>query len=206
MAVIGITGQFCSGKSAVAEMFAHRGAKVIDADKIGHNVLKDDAVCKKLIAHFGKNIAAESGTINRRKLALKVFADKKNHKILCCITHPLLKKKIIEKIKKLKSENPKAIIVIDAAVLIEMGLAKYINKLVVVKAGRLEQYRRAKHKWGLSKADIDSRISLQIPASRLIRKADFIIDNNGSLKNTKKQVEETYRSFGSYSASIRRTV
>lgn len=192
MMVIGITGQFCSGKSTAAKMFAALGAKVIDADEIGRDILSNRTVKKRLIDYFGKNIVAGSGKINRKQLAARAFTDKRSHKALCRIVHPALSRAIIDKIKRFKAQSPQEVVVVDAAVLIEMGLLKYIDKLAFVYASNSEQIKRAKLKWGLAKTDIDRRIHLQLPVSRLIKKADFIIDNSGSLKQTKKQVEKIW--------------
>ena len=150
MLIIGITGQFCSGKSAVAKILSKLcNAEIIDADKIGHAVLLDNKVKKRLIGYFGKGII-KNGAVNRKALAGKAFANKKNHKALCRITHPVLVNKILKKISQIRIKNPKAII-IDAAVLIEMGLLKYTDKLIVVKSSRKQQIKRARDKWKLSK-------------------------------------------------------
>lgn len=175
MFVIGITGQFASGKTAVARILSRMcNAAIVDADKIGHEVLSDKDVKKRLVSYFG--------TAERKALAKKAFSSAKNHKILCEITHPLLVDKIKERLKG-------GIVIIDAAVLIEMGLLKYVDMLIVVNANRAQQIRRAKAKWKLSEKEILKRIKLQIPASRLFKKADFIIDNNGSLDKTRKQIQ-----------------
>jgi len=190
--ILGITGQFCSGKSTVAAMFAAFGASVIDVDKLGHNILSDKKVKKGLIDYFGKDILS-SGRINRKRLAHKAFSSKSAHRVLCRIVHPQLAKAAIEKIKRLKRKKFRGIVIIDAAVLIEMGLSKHIDKLVFVWLPHAKQIRRARLKWRLPRLDIERRIHLQLPVSTLVKKADFIIDNSGSMAETKKQVKEIYK-------------
>lgn len=183
MLIIGITGQFASGKSTVARILARRlKAKIIDADKIGHEVLLDKGVKKRLVDYFG--------VADRKALAKKAFASARNHKALCRITHPLLVRKIKMRLKAINAKNPGSIVIIDAAVLIEMGLLKYIDKLILVKANRKAQIMRAKSKWNLSESDIKRRIKLQIPFSCLAKKAGFIIDNSRDIRETKKQIKE----------------
>lgn len=188
--VIGITGQFASGKSTVAKMLAKFcRATIIDADKIGHSVLSDAKVKEQLINYFGNEIL-KNGSISRKSLAKKAFLARKNHEALCRITHPVLVDKILKKLKICRAKSSKGIVIIDAAVLIEMGLLKYIDKLIVIKIKRGEQIRRCRDKWKLSVAQINKRIKLQIPASRLFKKADFIIDNSNHLNDTRKQIEK----------------
>jgi len=188
--ILGITGQFASGKSTVARIIAKLcRAVIIDADKIGHLVLSDSKVKMDLKKHFGKDIIIK-GAVNRKALAEKAFAGPESHKALCRITHPLLAGKILDEITKIKAKNPQAVIIIDAAVLIEMGLLKYVDKLAAVKINRVEQIRRGCRKWKLSPFEINKRIKLQIPASRLFKKADFIIDNSGNPGKTRKQIQK----------------
>ena len=163
-------------------------ATIVDADNVGHSVLSDAKVKKQLVKYFGNDIL-KNGAVNRKALAEKAFASKKNHKALCRITHPVLVDKILKKIRQIKTKNPKAIVIIDAAVLIEMGLLKFIDKLIVVKSNQAQQIRRAQDKWKLSKKEINSRIKLQHPTSRLFQKADFIIDNSNSLEDTRNQIK-----------------
>lgn len=190
MLIIGITGQFCSGKSTIAKILSEaHNAVIIDADKIGHSVLLNKNTAKRLVDNFGSGII-KKGVINRKILAERVFANAKNHKILCEITHALLADKIKNKLSGIKLKNPQATVIIDAAVLIELGIDRFVDKLIAVKISRKEQFKRARRKWRVSDKDIEKRIKLQFSFNRLALKADFIIDNSGSLENTKKQVEK----------------
>lgn len=183
--ILGVTGSFASGKSSVAGMFASYGAKVIDADKIAHSVIKPgSSVYKKIILGFGKDILGRNKTIQRRKLAVKVFGNKRLLARLNEIVHP----EVIKIIKqKIKSSKDKAI-VLDAPLLIEAGLRRLVDKLIVVKITREQQVKRAMKKSGLCRSGILKRISSQIPLSEKTGLADFVIDNSGTIAKTRKQV------------------
>ncbi|MCM8791565.1 MAG: dephospho-CoA kinase [Candidatus Omnitrophica bacterium] len=164
--IIGITGSFGTGKTTVARILRRKGAKVIDADKIAHRFISPT---------------------RRKELAKIVFKKRKYLELLCKILHPL----IIQQIKKeIKRFNPnKNIIVIDAPLLIETGLHKVVDMLVVVKAKRKTQLQRISGRMGLSRKEILRRIDFQMSLKKKIKLADFVIDNNGPITETKKQVD-----------------
>ena len=188
MKVIGLAGQFCSGKDTVAKMFARAGLKIIDADKLGHSVLRSLPVRKKLLSYFGKGITGPSGAIDRRRLAKHAFKDKRTARALCAITHPPLVKKIRNRLRGIGLRSPDAVVVINAAVFLEMGLLKDVDLLVVVKARASQLAGRAGSKWGMSPKEAFARVRLQMPLKRLVKAADFIIDNSGTIEKTRKQV------------------
>lgn len=188
--VIGITGSFGTGKTTVAKIFKSFGAKIIDADKIAHSLIKPKTmIYKKIIDTFGKDILKKNKTVDRKNLAKFVFNNKNLLKRFNGIMHPQILKIIKEKIKNYKDK----IIVLDAPLLIETGLHKIVDKLVVVKTNRETQIRRIQNKFSLTKDEILKRISSQIPLREKIRLADFVIDNSGTIKNTKKQAEQIRR-------------
>jgi len=186
--VIGVTGNFGAGKTTVARMFVNLGARVIDADKIAHGVIRPgNSIHKRIVACFGRRILV-GNHINRRKLADVVFSDKKNLKILNNIMHP----EILRIIKnRLKESSESQIIVIDAALLIESGLLPWINKLVVVKSEPRIQIERLK-KCGVGVKEINRRLGVQLPQRKKINYADFVINNSGRRSQTKKQVKEIW--------------
>ena len=168
--ILGITGSYGTGKSTVAKEFARLGAKVIDADKIVHTFIKAPV---------------------RKKLAKIVFKKKAYLDLICRVVHPLVIKRIKQEIKRL---NPKKnVIVIDAPLLVECGIHKIVNKLIVVKTTREVQLKRLRKKTGFSKQEIQRRISFQMPLSKKMKLADFIIDNNKKLKSTRGQIREIWK-------------
>lgn len=188
--VLGVTGGFGSGKTTVAKFFSCLGAKVIDADKIAHGLISHKGnVYKKIVAIFGKDILDKDERIDRIKLGRIAFFDKSLLFRLNRIIHPEVIKIIKTKVRNSKCK----IIVLDVPLLIESGLNKIADKVIVVKTGRDKQIRRSQKKAYLSKAEILRRIKSQMPLNQKEHYADFIIDNNGSIKETKKQVRKIVR-------------
>jgi len=134
-------------------------------------------------------ILSRQGVIDRKELGKIVFNDKTRLNKLNRIIHPLIKRVIRKKI----ADSKKKIVILDAALIIEAGLKSWLDKLVVVRAGLKEQLSRAKKKFSLSSKDALSRIQSQSSIREKTRLADFVIDNRGSLKQTKKQVAEIRR-------------
>ena len=183
--IVGLTGSFGSGKTTVARIFKSSGVKIIDADSIAHRVIRPkNPIYKKIINTFGKDILNKYRTINRNKLAKIVFDNKKLLERLNKIMHPEVIRIIREKLKAVSA----GIIVLDAPLLIEKGLEKIVNKLIVVTITREKQIERIRQKMDLNRIDILKRINAQIPLCHKVRLADFLIDNSGTVEETKKQV------------------
>jgi dephospho-CoA kinase len=188
--IIGVTGSFGSGKSTVSRLFVKHGARILDADRIARRLLESGTpVYEKIIRIFGRKILDKSKKINRKKLAAIVFENKRLLASLNKIVHPEVVREIKNKIKGIK----KGVIVLDAALLIEAGLKNKVDKLVVVNLNRKKQLERLRDKKGVNKSLALKIIKSQIPLRRKLRLADFIIDNNGSLNKTRKQVVEIRR-------------
>lgn len=190
--VIGVTGSFGSGKSTVAGMFLSKGAKVIDADTIAHRLLQPGTgTYKEIRRQFGDRVIAADKQIDRAALARVVFNSKSLLKKLDNIVHP----SVIQAIKKEIKNTKDGVIVLDAPLLLEVGLGGVVDALVVVKMRMQKQIARVENKFGMPKEDILKRIKSQIPLSVKLRLADFVIDNNGTLSNTRKQVMLIWRSL-----------
>jgi len=191
--ILGITGSFGSGKTTVARIFkslAGARATVIDADALAHRELVPGTrTYRKVIAAFGRGILKNNVTIDRAALAKKVFADRHLLNKLMRIVHP----GVIRTIRKEIKDNPAKIIILDAPLLIEAGLHKGVDKLVVVKTGRDKQIKRLSRDRGLERKGILKRINSQMPLGKKIRLADFVIDNNGSIQETRKQAVKIWR-------------
>ncbi|MDD5669525.1 MAG: dephospho-CoA kinase [Candidatus Omnitrophica bacterium] len=188
--VIGITGGVGSGKSTVAKMFKASGAIVIDADAVGHRVIKKNSPeYRKIVKAFGIGVLQSNKEIDRPKLAGIVFKDKRALAVLNSITHPAILKLIRQRIKM---AGPKPVIV-DAPLLMETGLDSAVDWVVLVKASLKNRFVRIqKSRKGLKK-DIIRRIHSQMPEREKAGQADFIIHNNGTLEETRKQVEQLRR-------------
>ncbi|MBI5143599.1 MAG: dephospho-CoA kinase [Candidatus Omnitrophica bacterium] len=193
MLVIGLTGSFGTGKTFVASIFKSLGAEVIDADRIAHKLIKKGtAAHKRIIRNFGKNLLDKNGDIDRRALSEIVFDDKDKLNKLNEIIHPEVIKEIKERVKKSRHDK---IVIIDAPLLIEADLGRFVDKVIVVKSSTTKQIERSVKKFGLKKEEVLKRIKNQIPLERKIKMADFVIDNDRARSETKRQVIKIWREF-----------
>ncbi len=194
--IIGLTGGIVSGKSTVARMFKDLGAKIVDADKLGHKViLPQGAAWKRIIKIFGKDILKKDQTINREKLGKIVFANQNLLKKLNKITHPEIIKLIKKEISLAKddSKEEKKILIIDAALIYETKIDRLMDKIIVVYLDEEEQLKRLIKRNNLSEKEALQKIKSQIPLKEKIEIADYVIDNSNSLDKTKEQVETIWQ-------------
>ena len=188
MKLIGVTGSIATGKTTVVNMFRKFGAFAIDADKIVHELYKKDKdIKRKVLKVFGKKILTRD-KIDRHKLARYAFKDKKSIKRLCKIVHPEVIKKIAEEIKKTK----KRITILDAPLLIEAGLMRSVDCIIVVSSSLARQIERSR-KIGLTKNELLKRRALQMPLNKKEKFADYIICNNGSKSQMRKEVKKIWQ-------------
>jgi len=193
MAYFGLTGSVASGKSTAARMFEGLGARIIDADLIGHEVLGSSLSAYQEIVHrFGDDILDSSGEIDRKQLGALVFSDPKKLKELNAIVHP----KIIERVEQLAEEltaaHPQDVILVDAALIFEAGIGANFRKVIVAWCRTEQQIERLMAKTGISREAAEQRIASQMPAEEKRRRADFLIDCSGSIESTRAQVESLY--------------
>ncbi|MBA7543684.1 Dephospho-CoA kinase [subsurface metagenome] len=194
--IIGLTGGIVGGKSTVASMFKDLGAKIVDADKLGHSViLPHKPAWKKITRLFGKDILQNDLTINRGKLGKIVFTNQALLKKLNKITHPEIIKLIERKIHlaKDKTQNQEKILIIDAALIYEAKIDRLMDKIIVVYINENEQVKRLIKRNNLSKEEALQRIKSQMPMKEKVKMADYVIDNSNSLDETKKQVEKIWK-------------
>jgi len=188
--IIGLTGSFGSGKSTIAGFFQSFGAKVVDADRIARNLILPGRVCYgEIVKYFGKGILNSRGNISRKKLSGIVFTDNKLLARLNKIVHPQVIKVIRKEIQRAAGK----IIILDVPLLFESHLDKLADKIIVVKLDKRKQINRLLKKTSLNEDDILRRISAQMSLSEKLRRADFIIDNNRTTREAKKEVEKIWR-------------
>lgn len=195
MLILGLTGKIASGKDFVAKILEEHGAYVIDADKVGHELLKKgSAAYKEILDEFGNNVTDKDKEIDRIHLALEVFKNKTSLEKLNRITHPRLKKIVIEKLKQ--AEKSKAdVIVINAAILNEIGLLPLVDKVWVIDAEDDDIIRRLVDK-GLTLDDAIRRLNSQASSSEYKKLGDEIIENKSTLIDLQKKVENLIRKIG----------
>ncbi|MDD3905391.1 MAG: dephospho-CoA kinase [Candidatus Omnitrophica bacterium] len=191
--IIGITGSFGTGKTFVASVFGSLGASVIDADRIAHAVIqKKSREYIRIVKLFGKDILNRKGEIDRKRLGDKVFTHPALLKKLNKIVHPRIIKEIKCSIRRAKKSNRKGVVVIDAPLLIEAGLDRLTDKLVVVKCSKRRQVERCREKFCIQKKEIARRISSQMTLKKKLKMADLVIDNSGTKFRTREQVRRVW--------------
>ena len=192
MIIVGLTGSVGTGKSTVTNFFRELGAYIVDWDELAREVIRPHSKAwKKIAEYFGKDYLNEDLTINRQKLAEMVFSDKGKVTKLNQIVHPEVFKEDERITNEIKSLDPDALVIKDIPLLFELTRPVFMDKIVVVSASEQTQLRRLEEK-GMSREDARNRIKSQIPLEEKIRSADFVINNDGSLEETKNQVEEIY--------------
>jgi dephospho-CoA kinase len=180
---VGLTGGIGSGKSVVAKKLLDLGAYIIDADKISRAVMRPETDCwKKIVAVFGKEILQSDSTIDRKKLASIVYDDPSKRKTLNHIVHPAIKQKIEEELETISTESPDAVVIIEAALLVETGAYREYDMLIVVHAPVELQTERMIKRDGITREEALKRIDAQWPIEKKIEAADYTICNEGSLE------------------------
>jgi dephospho-CoA kinase len=192
MIIVGLTGSVGTGKSTVTNFFRELGAYIIDWDELAREVIRPHLrAWKEIVEYFGKDFLNEDLTINRQKLAEIVFSDKEKVTKLNQIVHPEVFKEDDRITNEIRTLDPDALIIKDIPLLLELTHPVFVDKVVVVSASEQTQLRRLEEK-GISREDAQNRIKSQLPLEEKIKSADFVINNDGPLEETKKQVEEIY--------------
>ena len=185
MKKIGLTGGIGSGKSTVANFFAELGIEVIDADKIVHELLADNAaVLQKIIEHFGSMVVTEKHELDRKLLREIIFNDIKERKWLENLLHPLVYKIMIERANMTKS--PYCVLVIP--LLFETNSSSMVDRVLVVESSQENQIIRSLKRDQTNLADIKNIMAAQIDRETRLKKADDIIYNDGTLETLKSQI------------------
>ncbi|MFK5925202.1 MAG: dephospho-CoA kinase [Desulfuromusa sp.] len=188
--ILGITGNIASGKSTVSKELARRGAVVVDADQLAREVVESgSSALKKMVKVFGAEILKSDGHLDRDRLGQMVFADVKVRAMLNRIVHPGIAKRSIERFQELKQRTDVPLIVYEAPLLFEVGAESRVDKVLVVKIDPEEQLKRLQTRDRLSAAAARQRMDAQMPQQNKLARADFVIDNSGSVAETLKQVD-----------------
>lgn len=187
---IGLTGSIATGKSTVSQMFQSRKIPVIDADVIAREVvLPGTKTLEKIREHFGEEILTEGGTLDRESLGKVVFEHPEERKNLNEIIHPAIRKEMKRQAEEAELAGEK-LIVLDIPLLIESELQYLVDKVLVVYIPEELQLKRLMERNSYSEKEARQRISSQLPIEEKRKKADYIIDNSGTVKETEVQVDE----------------
>ena len=207
MLKVGLTGGIASGKSVVSKIFIELGAHCIDADEIAHDLMRPgEPVYDEIVKSFGSEILNPDKTINRAKLAELAF-DKRKPRIyeLNRLIHPGVIERYEKWMQEVGSREPDAVMVLEAALLLEAGLRRRFDEIVVVTCKPQQRIDRwaASHKLDSETArnEVTRRMMAQAPVEAKIQAADFVIDNSSSVEETRRQVEDVYQKLTSKSAA-----
>ncbi|PIP72087.1 MAG: dephospho-CoA kinase [Nitrospinae bacterium CG22_combo_CG10-13_8_21_14_all_47_10] len=191
--LVGLTGGIGSGKSLAAKFFAEQGAHIIDADQLSRELVQPgQPALKEIVSAFGVFILDETGNLDREKLAEIIFQNPQKKSTLEAILHPRIIAKEREKYSNISAEDPSAIVIIDAALLIESGNYKNVDKVIVVNCSEEHQVQRILSRNSLNSDQAAARIKNQMSLKEKIKYADFILDNNSQPQDLRRNVHEVY--------------
>ncbi len=193
---VGLTGGVACGKSTVAKMFADLGANIIDADTIAHELYRPGhEVLQELVRHFGAEILKPDGELDRAKLATLVF-DGGRVEELNKIVHPAVIRQQEQWMRVLGEKDPYAVAIVEAALILEAGVKDHFDRIMVVTCKPAQKVARFAQRTGMSadaaRVDVERRNKAQMPDEEKARRADFVIDNSGSVEETRHQVQRIY--------------
>ncbi|MBZ4687240.1 MAG: dephospho-CoA kinase [Clostridiales bacterium] len=194
MLVIGLTGGIASGKTTVATILQELGAAVLDADEVAKKIVqKGKPAYKEIIKTFGRKVLTSDGDLNRKLLGKIVFNDEEKRKKLESIIHPRVKEYFLEEIQRIKEKDPQKIIVLDVPLLLESGMETLVDEVWVVAVSEELQIKRIELRDRIGRQEALKRIKAQMPLKEKLKYADRIINAEGTLEDTKRQVVSLWR-------------
>ena len=198
MLKVGLTGGIASGKSVVGEMLVALGARLVQADRIAHELmLPGQPVYNEVVRHFGREILNSDGSVNRSKLAEVAFGPTSRIEELNRIVHPVVIRKQDEWMEEMGRQDPNVVAIVEAALILEAGAADHFDRLIVVTCGEEQRVARfsARQKIDLTAArkEVARRMAAQLSDEEKIKAADVVIDNSGPLEATRRQVEAVWK-------------
>jgi len=196
MVVVGLTGGLGVGKTTIAGLFHDCGATIIDADQLARDVVKPGKPAwKDIKRQFGPEVLHSDNTLNRQALAHVVFQNPSKLKVLQKIIHPRVAREQATRTKAIGKANPQAVIIYDAALLIEAKAHRRMDHIIVVKADRATQISRVCHRDGLTKAAALRRIRQQMPLPQKLQYADTVLDGTWPRPRLRLVVKSLYRTY-----------
>jgi dephospho-CoA kinase len=193
MVLVGLTGGIATGKSTVSRLFVECGARLIDADVLAREVVTPrQPALQKIAAAFGREMLRSDGTLDRDRLAKVVFGDPKQLEKLNAIVHPYVAVAQEQRSREIAGKDPHAVVVYDAALLIEAGAHKRMGKIIVVTADEQTQLARLKARDHLSMEEAKRRVAAQMPLAEKVKAADYVIDGTLPLEQLRKEVRRIH--------------
>ena len=191
--LVGLTGGIAPGKSTVSALLRQFGCEIIDADLLAREVVEPgQPAWTTIVAEFGQDVLTGDGTLDRKKLGAIVFADPERRRRLEAITHPAIRERFQARLDELAEKGFTGIVIFDAAVMIESGNYKNMDRLVVVVTDEPTQMARLRGRDGTDDAEGRRKIASQMPLSEKAKLADYVIDNSGDRHATAEQVRRVF--------------
>lgn len=194
MIIVGLTGGIASGKSTVSRMLKALGAVILDADQLARAVvLPGKPAWREIVDWLGESILSPDGSLDRARLGEMVFADAAKRQKLNQIVHPRVFAALLKRTAQIRRTAPEAILVYDVPLLIETGLHRSVDLVLLVYVTPEIQLQWLCRRDKLSRAEAQKRIAAQTPLDEKKRYADYVINNSGTLRNTARQVKALWR-------------
>jgi dephospho-CoA kinase len=195
---IGLTGGVASGKSTVASLLRARGAAIVDADAIAREVVRPGGPAYPgIVEAFGPAVVEPDGALDRKALAARVFADEAARRRLNALTHPHIRRRMVEEGARLTAAGAAPVIVFDIPLLLDTtdGRDLALDGIVVVYTGEDTRLRRLTARDGMPEAEARRRLAAQVPLEDKVKRADWVIDNSGTSDETRTQVERLWQAW-----------
>ncbi|NLY78570.1 MAG: dephospho-CoA kinase [Lysinibacillus sp.] len=193
--IIGLTGSIASGKSTVSNMLRDYGLPIVDADVVARVVVEPGTeTLKEIVKAFGEEILTETGELDRPKLGSIIFNDEEKRKLLNSIIHPAIRKEMLRQ-RDVHIANGAETVIMDIPLLFESKLQHFVDKILVVTVSEEVQLERLMERNNLSEEEAKARIQSQLPLSVKEEGADAVINNNGTIEETKRQLENILRNW-----------
>lgn len=189
---VGLTGGLASGKSFAAAEFERLGCFLLQADKLGHQILDESSARAEIVRNFGPRVLSPNGSVDRKALGKVVFAAPDKLARLNAIVHPRVFACLEHFFRDVQSRNPEAVAIVEAAIMIESGSYKRYDRLILVACAPELQIERFVRRGRANRQEAESRLARQMPVEEKQRYADFLIDTGGSKEETLQQVRAIY--------------
>jgi dephospho-CoA kinase len=194
--VIGLTGGIATGKSTVSAILKKAGAEIIDADRIAREVVKKGLPAyREIVENFGETVLLSNGEINRSVLGDLIFNDPRKKQLLNRIVHPHVRRETNRQLKDMENSSPDTIAVLDIPLLFEAEMHKDLSEVIVVYAPEHIQIKRLMKRDNISEADAVARVRSQMPIEEKKNRATIVIDNSGTMQDTRKQTLEIFKTL-----------
>jgi dephospho-CoA kinase len=194
MLIVGLTGGVASGKSTVSKVFKEEGAYLIDADRIARELVQPHtSAWHELLRVFGEEILQPDGSVHRKRLAALVFAHPEKRAVLNRLLHPRIKEETQRRLEEIGRRDPGAIVVIDAALLVETGSYREVDWLIVVQSSKARQIERLERRDGMSREEAERIVAAQLPLEAKLKVADIVFSNDGTIEETRRRAKELFQ-------------